>query len=155
MAEPADNPGVIAPPPLIYGAALLLALLFHRLQPMPIVGRTSALWPGILLAALGVALAIWGRHALVSAGTNVNPYRPSTAIVDSGPYRFTRNPLYVSLTIMYVGLTLAFDTWWGFILLVPVLIVMHLGVIRREERYLEEKFGESYRRYRARVRRYL
>jgi len=155
VADSADNPGVIAPPPLIYGAALLLALLLHRLQPMPIFGRTSALWPGVLLAALGVALAIWGRQALVSAGTNINPYRPSTAIVDSGPYRFSRNPLYVSLTLIYSGLTLAFDTWWGFILLLPVLIVMHLGVIRREERYLEGKFGESYRRYRARVRRYL
>jgi protein-S-isoprenylcysteine O-methyltransferase Ste14 len=122
---------------------------------MTIFGGGLALWPGLALVALSVGLAIWGRQALVSAGTNVNPYRPSTAIVDSGPYRFTRNPLYVALTLMYVGLTLAFDTWWGFILLVPVLIIMHLGVIRREERYLEGKFGESYRGYRARVRRYL
>src|ERR1051325_6079921 len=155
MAESADNPGVIAPPPLIYAAAFLIALLLHRLALMTIFGGGLALWPGLALVALSVGLAIWGRQALVSAGTNVNPYRPSTAIVDSGPYRFTRNPLYVALTLMYVGLTLAFDTWWGFILLVPVLIIMHLGVIRREERYLQRKFGESYRGYRARVRRYL
>ncbi len=153
MADSADNPGVIAPPPLIYAGAFLIALLLHRLAPMPIFGRSF--WPALALVVLGVALAIWGRNALVSAGTNVNPYRPSTAIVDSGPYRFTRNPLYVSLTLMFLGLTLAFDTWWGFILLVPVLLVMHLGVILREERYLEQKFGDSYRRYRERVRRYL
>ncbi len=153
MADSADNPGVIAPPPLIYAGAFLIALLLHRLAPLPIFGR--ALWPGLAFVVIGVALAIWGRNTLVSAGTNVNPTRPATTIVDSGPYRFTRNPLYVSLTVMYVGLTLAFDTWWGFILLVPVLIVMHVAVIRREERYLENKFGEAYRRYRERVRRYL
>ncbi|HKA33203.1 MAG TPA: isoprenylcysteine carboxylmethyltransferase family protein [Candidatus Binatia bacterium] len=153
MGDSADNPGVIAPPPLMYAGVFLIALALRRLEPLPIFGRVF--WPGLALTALGVALAIWGRNTLVAAGTNVNPYRPSTAIVDSGPYRFTRNPLYVSLMLMYAGLTLAFDTWWGFILLAPVLIVMHLGVIRREERYLEGKFGESYRRYRDNVRRYL
>lgn len=153
MADSADNPGVIAPPPLIYAGALLIALLLHRLLPLPIFGR--AFWPGLALTALGVALAIWGRNTLVAARTNVNPYRPSTTIVDSGPYGFSRNPLYVSLTLMYAGLTLVFDTWWGFILLVPVLIMMHVGVIRREERYLENKFGDGYRRYRDKVRRYL
>ena len=122
---------------------------------MPIFWPAAALWPGLIIIALAVALAISGRQALVGAGTNVNPYRPSTAVVDSGPYRFTRNPLYVSLTLMYLGLTLAFNTWWGFVLLVPVLIVMHFGVILREERYLEGKFGESYRRYRDNVRRYI
>jgi protein-S-isoprenylcysteine O-methyltransferase Ste14 len=153
VSDSTDNPGVIAPPPLIYAGAFLIALALHWLEPLPIFGR--GFWPGLALVAVGVALAIWGRNTLVAAGTNVNPYRPSTAIVDSGPYRFTRNPLYVSLTLMFLGLTLALDTWWGFILLVPVLIVMHLGVIRREERYLEGKFGDSYRRYRDEVRRYL
>ncbi|HEY1265669.1 MAG TPA: isoprenylcysteine carboxylmethyltransferase family protein [Candidatus Binatia bacterium] len=153
MADPADNSRVVAPPPLIYGGALLIALLLHWLAPLPIFGRTF--WPGLALVVFGVALAVWGRNTLVAAGTNVNPYRPSTAIVASGPYRFSRNPLYVSLTLLYVGLTLVFNTWWGFILLLPVLIVMHFGVIAREERYLENKFGETYRNYRARVRRYL
>jgi protein-S-isoprenylcysteine O-methyltransferase Ste14 len=153
VADSADNPGVIAPPPLIYAGAILIALLLHWLAPLRIFGR--AFWPGLALVIVGVALAIWGRNALVSAGTNVNPYRPSTAIVDSGPYRFTRNPLYVSLTLMYVGLTLVFDTWWGFIVLAPLLVVIHVGVVRREERYLENKFGDGYRRYRKRVRRYV
>lgn len=154
MAESRENPGIIAPPPLLYGGALLIALLLQRLRPLPIFSQASALWPGLGLVALGAGIAIWGRQALMAAGTNVNPYRPSTAIADSGPYRFSRNPLYVSLTLIYSGLTMAFDTWWGFILLMPVLIVMHFGVIRREERYLEQKFSDSYRQYRARVRRY-
>jgi protein-S-isoprenylcysteine O-methyltransferase Ste14 len=85
----------------------------------------------------------------------VNPGRPTTAITSSGPYRFSRNPLYVSLTLMFLGLTLAANTWWGLVLLVPVLMLMHFGVVLREERYLDRKFGETYRQYRASVRRYV
>jgi len=90
-----------------------------------------------------------------AAGTNVNPSRPTTAIVECGPFGFSRNPLYLALTLLYFGLTLAFNTWWGIVLLVPVLIIMHRGVVLREERYLEQKFGETYRQYRSKVRRYL
>jgi len=80
---------------------------------------------------------------------------PTTAIVKSGPFRFYHNPLYLALMLLYLGLTLAFNTWWGIVLLVPVLIIMHCGVVLREERYLEQKFGETYRQYRSKVRRYL
>ena len=90
-----------------------------------------------------------------AAGTNVNPGRPTTAIVTSGPFRFSRNPLYLSLTLLYFGLILAFNTWRGIILLVPLLIIMHFGVVLREERYLEQKFGDEYRDYKARVARYV
>jgi protein-S-isoprenylcysteine O-methyltransferase Ste14 len=92
---------------------------------------------------------------MTRAGTNVNPYKPTITIVDSGPFGFSRNPLYVAMTIMLVGLTLAANTWWGIFLLPPLLLLMHFGVIRREERYLEGKFGEPYLAYRRRVRRYL
>jgi protein-S-isoprenylcysteine O-methyltransferase Ste14 len=155
MTESSDHPGVIAPPPLLYGGAFFIALLLHWLWPLPIFPQVSALWTGLVLIALAVALAISGRQALVAAGTNVNPYKPSTAVVASGPYRFTRNPLYVSLTVMLLGLTLGFNSWWGLVLLIPLLLVMHFGVILREERYLERKFGDDYRRYRSAVRRYL
>jgi protein-S-isoprenylcysteine O-methyltransferase Ste14 len=84
-----------------------------------------------------------------------DPLRPTTAIVTSGPFRFSRNPLYLGLTLVYSGVTLLFDTWWGVLLLVPVMVVMHRGVVLREEQYLEATFGESYRRYLSTVRRYL
>ena len=90
-----------------------------------------------------------------ATSTNVNPSLPTTAIVTSGPFRFSRNPLYVGLTLLYFGLTLAFNTWWSVVLLVPILIIMHRGVVLREECYLEQKFGETYRQYRSKVRRYL
>jgi protein-S-isoprenylcysteine O-methyltransferase Ste14 len=155
MATSADNPGVVARPPLLYGAALVIVLVCRWFWPMPISGQAAALWPGLALAALGVGIAIWGRRTMRAAGTNINPALPATAIVTSGPFRFSRNPLYFALTMLYLGLTLAFNTWWGVVVLVPLLIIMHRGVVLREERYLEEKFGESYRVYKTRVRRWL
>ena len=155
MATSADSPGVVGRPPLLYGGAFLVVLVFRWFWPMPIFGGAVALWPGLALVALGIGIAIWGRRTMQAAGTNINPSLPATTIVSSGPFRYSRNPLYLALTLLYLGLTVAFDTWWGIVVLIPVLLVMHLGVVLREERYLDQKFGESYRRYRAEVRRYL
>jgi protein-S-isoprenylcysteine O-methyltransferase Ste14 len=134
MAEPADNPGVVARPPLLYGGALVIALALHWLQPMPILDHAIALGVGLAFIALGAGIAIAGWRALKAAATNVDPMRPTTAIVTSGPYRFSRNPLYMALTLLFVGFTLAVNTWWGIVVLVPLIVVMHYGVVRREER---------------------
>ena len=142
-------------PPVLYGGALLAALLLGWFWPLGILRYSIALCLGIALLVLGLAIAIPARRALRAAGTNVDPMRPASAVVTSGPYRFSRNPLYVALTLLYTGLSLIFDTWWGIVLLLPVLWVMHQGVVRREERYLERKFGGAYRQYRSRVRRYV
>ncbi len=155
MATSADNPGVVARPPLLYGGAFVVVLVFRWFWPMAIFGHAVALWPGLALVVLGVGIAAWGRRTIKAAGTNVNPARPTTAIVASGPFRFSRNPLYLAVTLLYFGLTLVFNTWWGIVALVPLLIIMHRGVVLREECYLEQKFGETYRQYRSKVRRYL
>lgn len=149
-----DSPGVVARPPVLYGGAFVVVLVLRWFRPMPIFGH-AALWPGLAFVVLGMAIAPWGRHTMQAAGTNVNPALPTTSIVTSGPFRFSRNPLYLALTLVYCGLTLAFNTWWGLVVLVPVPIIMHRGVVLREERYLEQKCGETYRQYRSRVRRYL
>jgi protein-S-isoprenylcysteine O-methyltransferase Ste14 len=153
-AASADNPGVLVFPPLLYGGAFVLVLILRVVWPMPILAA-AAVWPGLAIVVVGLAIMATGRRAMMAAGTNVNPTRPATTVVSSGPFRFTRNPLYVGVTLIFSGLTLAFNTWWGFIVLAPVLATMHFGVVRREERYLERKFGEPYRQYRSRVRRYL
>jgi protein-S-isoprenylcysteine O-methyltransferase Ste14 len=155
MNEPTDNPGVIARPPLLYGGALIIALLLNLPWPLPIFGDTVGRWCGLLLVVLGAGILAWGRNSLVSGGTNVDPTLPTASIVTSGPYQFSRNPLYVGLTSIFVGLTLTMNTWWGIVALIPLVMVMHNAVVLREERYLAEKFGESYRQYRAKVRRYL
>ena len=154
MTTSTDNPGVVLRPPLIYAAALVVVFVCRWLWPMPIFDRAVVLWPGIAMAAVAVGIGIWGRRTLAAAGTNINPARPTTAIVTSGPYRFSRNPLYLGLTLLYLGFTLVADTWWGVVVLVPLLIIMHRGVVLREERYLDAKFGETYRQYCSRVRRY-
>ena len=155
MATSTDKPGVVVPPPLLYGGAFVVLLVLRWFWPMPIFGHAVALWLGLALLVPGIGMAAWGIRTMQAAGTNVNPALPTTAIVKSGPFRFSRNPLYLALMLLYLGLTLAFNTWWGIVLLVPVLIIMHCGVVLREERYLEQKFGETYRQYRSKVRRYL
>jgi protein-S-isoprenylcysteine O-methyltransferase Ste14 len=154
--ENKDRAGVIAPPPLIYLGGILIALALDRWRwHCPIFGSTEWRWSGLVLVIAGIALLVMGRRALLRAETNVNPFKPTMSIVTAGPYRFTRNPLYLGVTLIYCGLALVSNTWWGFVLLVPVLLLIHFGVVAREERYLERKFGDSYRRYRTRVRRYL
>jgi protein-S-isoprenylcysteine O-methyltransferase Ste14 len=155
MASSADNAGVVVLPPLLYGGALILFLALGWFWPMPILGHSMALWSGLALVVFAVAIAMWGRRTMHAAGTNISPLRPATAFVTTGPFRFSRNPLYVALTLLYLGLTLAFNTWWGIVILAPLLVVLHYGVVLREERYLEQKFGETYQEYRSSVRRYL
>ncbi len=152
-----DTAGVIAPPPVLFGAALIVALLLHTVRHWRI-----ALPPSVMLRAAGVALIVIGlllsigvMRAFGNAGTAVPPYRPTTRLVSTGLYRYTRNPDYIGQTLVYVGIALLANSWWPLVLLPLVLLVLHFGVIRREERYLEEKFGQEYRDYMARVSRWL
>ena len=123
--------------------------------PRPLLSSSLRCWMGGALVVLGLGITGWGRTLMARAGTNVNPFQPTTALVTTGPFRFSRNPLYVGLTLAYLGGALLTNSVWVLALLVPVLLVMHYGVVRREERYLEAKFGDAYRAYRGRVRRYL
>ena len=156
MSESADHAGVPLHPPLFFLSALLLGALFDdRLHRLVIFHSVDWRWLGVIPFLLGIALVASGRQAMVNRGTNVNPTLPTTAIVQNGPFRFTRNPLYVGLTFIYIGLALLLNTWWSLLLLVPVWLVMHFLVVRREEGYLARKFGETYLAYQRRVRRYL
>lgn len=153
----ADRPGVMAPPPLIFALSIGLGFLMNWVFPIPFVPINpvvrNAIGFGFVL--LAVFVAGWGLSALHRAGTPVDPNRPTMAIVETGPYRYTRNPLYLSMVMVQIGLGLIFSTSWLWIMLVPVIIVMTKGVIMREERYLQSKFGDPYRDYKHRVRRWL
>ncbi len=152
--EPRKIPGVVAPPPLIYGVPLLAGILLDRVHHWPALRSPAGHVVGPILVALGL-LAIPAILAFRRAGTSPNPWRPTTALVTGGPYRISRNPMYVGFTFIYAGVTAWVDTMWPLLALPAVLWVMYVGVIRREEAYLEQRFGEEYRRYKASVRRWL
>jgi protein-S-isoprenylcysteine O-methyltransferase Ste14 len=150
-----DNPAVVAPPPLIYAGALALGLVANKLYPMAFLPRAVSRMLGLPLIFGGLAIGLLGFREMRRAETYVDPYKPATAIVTEGPYRFTRNPLYVGMTLVYSGITALFNAFPASMLLPLALAVMRGGVIEREEAYLERKFGDEYLAYKARVRRWL
>ena len=152
-----DHADVIAPPPLIFGGALLVALITDWLIDGPGVGPDYVLeWlPGLALTLGGLALMFIGVVQLRRADTNIEPWKPSTTLVTTGLYRFSRNPIYLGMTLAYLGVTLLADSLLALVVLPLVLIFVRFGVIEREERYLEGKFGEAYRAYKGRVRRWI
>ncbi len=150
-----DTPGVIAPPPLIYLAGLVIGLGLGYLAPTPFLPRSLAYGLGAVLILIGAGIIISGRRMMLQAGTAIKPTLPTTALVTTGLFRFTRNPLYVGATLFCVGIAVAARSAWALVLLLVVLAVMQRGVIDREERYLERKFGADYVRYKERVRRWI
>jgi len=153
--EKADNPGVLAPPPLIYAVALVAGLLANRPRPTPFLSRALSKVLGWPLVVGGLVLGLWGFREMRRAGTNVDPYHPTTAIVAGGPYAFTRNPLYVGMALIYAGISARANALPAALLLPVVLHLVDRGVIKREERYLEGKFGDEYLQYKGRVRRWI
>ena len=156
MAEMADTARVVIRPPLAWGIAIIAGLALRWLAPQPFLpaGLPSG-WLGAAVFALALALFAWAIVTITRAGSNVPTNRPTTSIVVSGPYRFTRNPIYLGMFLGLIGLAIAFDDLWLLLMLVPFALVIRYGVVAREEAYLERKFGDVYRGYRARVRRWL
>src|SRR5438552_11936869 len=152
-----DVAGVIALPPLIFLGFLAAATVLQAILPLPIpVAHSPARYvPGAMLAAGGFVMIAIGTRLFAAAGTNVPPTLPTTALVVDGIYRRSRNPLYLGLILVYLGLGVAAGSLWAIGLLVPLLWVINVGVVKREERYLERKFGDAYRAYKARVRRWI
>jgi protein-S-isoprenylcysteine O-methyltransferase Ste14 len=158
-AEARDNPRLIAPPPLILLAAIVVAAGLEFLVPvslLPVPGLGNWLsWIGALLCVAGVVSAITGLREFRHHGTNVNPTRPALKLVTSGPYRFTRNPMYLGMALLLAGIVLMFSLEWGILVWIVFVLVINYGVIVREERYLTGKFGAPYAEFLRRTRRWL
>jgi protein-S-isoprenylcysteine O-methyltransferase Ste14 len=151
----ADMPGVLAPPPLIFGLALVTGLILEWLLPLADFPAALRWIAGLALGTSGLLLGLWFLTTLRRAGTAIDTSKPTTRIVTHGPFRYTRNPGYVSLTLSYSGLALLSGAAWALVLLPFVLALVQRTVVEREERYLERKFGAEYRSYRAGVRRWV
>lgn len=150
-----DTSGVRFPPPLVYAAGLLIGWLIGRAAPASWFGARGWWLLALPLAVAGVGLIAFALGLFRRAGTDPLPMRPTTALVFSGPYRYTRNPMYLGMALVYAAAAILFDLPWALVLLPVVLLVIQTQVIVREERYLDAKFGEEYRAYRKRVRRWL
>ena len=156
MEETADNSNAVVRPPIAWALAFVAGLGVDWLYPMPFVPMfVAGAWVGGVIFAIGFVLAIWAIVTIRRAGTRVETNKPTTTIVASGPYSFTRNPIYIGMFLGQTGLAVGFDSLWILAALVPFYVVIRYGVIAREEAYLERKFGDDYLDYKCRVRRWL
>lgn len=155
--SPQDRPNVIIFPPIILATTVALGCLLQWLVPIGPFGSLSQAWripAGAVVVLAGVLLAATGRRTLVRLGTNVSPLQPTTALATDGIFGWTRDPLYSGGTLMMLGIAIAFALDWLLLLIIPSLLILHFGVVRREEEYLEGKFGDRYRSYKSNVARY-
>jgi protein-S-isoprenylcysteine O-methyltransferase Ste14 len=150
-----DTPGIWLPPPLVYLLALLVGLLLDRRVHVPFLPRGVARLLGWPLVGGAMALAAWFARTMRGADTTMHINKPVSRVVQDGPFRYSRNPGYLALTMIYAGIAVLRNALWAVVLLPLVLHVIEREVIEREERYLERSFGEEYLAYKARVRRWV
>jgi protein-S-isoprenylcysteine O-methyltransferase Ste14 len=155
MANEKDNPGVLAPPPLIFLSGLLVGGFVSLFYPLTFLPTIFSLVAGILLIIAGLVIILAAFGKMRSAATNVEPWKPTTAIIEDGIYGISRNPIYLAMILIYFGVSFTFNSFWFLPSLVPVLTVLYYGVILREEKYLEHKFGDEYLNYKNRVNRWI
>lgn len=157
MNQQSDGANVRFPPPLIYLGALILGIIIGRSLKLPGFGIDTDARDliGWLLVTVGLVVGFAGFGLFRRLGTAVIPYKPASRLVTSGIYRWTRNPMYLGIALLYAGIGLFFDSILALVLLLLVLAIIQTQVIAREEAYLEREFGDEYRTYKARVRRWI
>ena len=155
MADEQDNPGGWVPPPLTYLLTLLLGLVLDRRLHLPFLPHRVAGVLGWPLVGGGMALATWFIRTMRGADTTLDVNKPVSSLVQDGPFRYSRNPGYLSLAMIYAGIATLRNALWAILLLPLVLVVTKRELIEREERYLERTFGEEYLAYKRRVRRWV
>src|SRR5216683_3327815 len=156
MSDAADNSNALVRPPIALLLAFVGGLGIDWLYPLRFVpADISGGWVGAAVFAASFALALWAIATFRDAGTRVETYKATSTIVESGPYRFTRNPIYVGMFVGLIGLAIGFNSLWILAALVPFFLIIRFVVVAREEDYLERKFGGPYLAYKTRVRRWL
>lgn len=154
MAEDVPQLGIVRPP-LVYLLSLASGVAIQLAAPFPFLPGTLALPFGAPVVVVAVALFAWSAATFRAAGTPVPARKPTTTIVSSGPFRFSRNPIYLAFSLFQLGIALWLDSVWLLATLAVAAALMHYVVIRREEAYLERRFGAQYLGYKLRVRRWL
>ncbi|ARV59604.1 protein-S-isoprenylcysteine methyltransferase [Nostocales cyanobacterium HT-58-2] len=152
--QTSDNAGVIAFPPALYAVTLLIGLVLNFIFPVSFLPTVSLILGSLMIICAGLIVTLAFKR-MRQANTAINPAEPTTAIVADGVFSWSRNPIYLSLTLLYTGISFLFNAVWALLLLLPLLVIMQIGVIQREEKYLERKFGDEYLCYKAQVRRWI
>ena len=150
-----DHPGVRIPPPLIFFVMAVAAGVADRLLPLSIGIGTMALYVGGAVVLIAILSIMYIARIFQKLETEIEPWKTTSRIIKSGPYRISRNPVYMLASGVPVGVGLAIDTYWGLIFGVIALWVVYHTAVKKEEKYLAEKFGQEYLEYKARVRRWL
>ena len=153
-SPPDDHPNVIARPPLLFLAALLWAIITHGFITLRFHMGDAPFYLGVAFMAAGAILIAAAITELHAAKTGVDPMKPVTALVTGGVYRYSRNPIYIGLSLLYFGIGGVLDMPWILVYFLPLLWFLHNGVILREEAFMEGKFGQEYREYKQRVKRW-
>ena len=153
--ERQESPGIRVPPPLIYLLPLASGLLLDRKAHLPFLARSVARLLGWPLVGGGVVLSGWAFRTLWAAETTLRPDKPVSKLTQEGPFRYSRNPIYLSDAMIYAGIAVLRNSLWAILLLPLAVFVIEREVIGREERYLEGTFGEEYLDYKRRVRRWI
>jgi protein-S-isoprenylcysteine O-methyltransferase Ste14 len=143
------------PPPLLYALPLLVAWAVDRAIPLTLPGRPAITVVGLLLVVAGVSISAWAVLTFRRHHTTVIPHHAVSTFVTAGPYRFSRNPMYVGLSLTYVGASMLLDSWWPLFVLPVILVAVDRLVIAREESYLRGRFGGAYDEFCALVRRWV
>jgi protein-S-isoprenylcysteine O-methyltransferase Ste14 len=150
-----DHARVIVLAPLILLGTAMTGRLLQWLWPLPLFAPPGGALLGWTLIIAALVVTAWSMLRFQRVGTTVNPYRGSTQLVMAGPYRYSRNPMYASLLVIQAALVLTTHICWELLMILPNWLLLRYGVIAPEERYLEQKFGEDYRRYLLSVRRWI
>ena len=150
------SPRAAVPPPLVFLGALMIGVALNIARPLPILtdGRIGDVL-GLLSTLGSAALAFWALRTMLRAGEQPDPGAPTRKIVREGPFAHTRNPIYLSFALFDLGVALLMNNLWIILVLVPLMLYVDRGIIRREERYLERQFGDEYLEYKRSVRRWL
>jgi protein-S-isoprenylcysteine O-methyltransferase Ste14 len=153
--EQKETAGIPFPPPIVYLLGFLIGVGLELLFPIDSPPTWLRILGGVLGVGAFVLLDVGAFRRFLRAGTPAIPFKPTTALVTSGPYRVTRNPMYVGMAVLHAGLAFAFGVIWALAVLPAVIFVIDRLVIAREEPYLERLFGEQYLAYKRRVRRWI
>ncbi|MGI9388127.1 MAG: methyltransferase family protein [Methyloligellaceae bacterium] len=155
MMDEKDTAGVIAPPPLIFLVCLLIGIGLDAIWPVPFLQAALQYGLGLAFIVLSVALIVLVLREFSRAKTDISPYKPTMAIITTGPFAYTRNPAYLSLALLFIGIAAMADGLWIWAMVIPAMAIIHFFVVLREEAYLERKFGDGYRTYKASVGRWV